>query len=199
MSGSALENLVIVDTPDSDTIIHEHRERVVDVLRRCDLILMCADSEKYLDEATWSLLRPLPGERSVVCVETKAHERGSEKAHWLTRLQEQGFAVAGYFRVCALRSLDRKLGGGKPGEDEYEIPALEDFLQHELTKERIGRIKRANVAGLLSKTAGALEERIGPVASGLANAGNLTESADIPAPVKHPLPQPQHMVPAPCG
>ena len=161
VSGSALENLVLVDTPDSDTIVTEHRERVIEVLAKCDLILMCADAEKYLDEATWSLLRPLRDERTIACVETKASAAPSIREHWLARLAQEGFAVGEYFRVNSLRSLDRKIAGAEIGPDEYDFASLENFLQHELGRERIARIKRSNTAGLLSKTLATLRERVG--------------------------------------
>lgn len=160
-SGSALENLVIVDTPDSDTIVREHRGLVEEALAESDLVVMCADSEKYLDEATWSLLRPLKDERAIVCVETKATPAPSVREDWLRRMEAAGFRVAGYFRVNSTRTFDRKVAGGAPAEDEYDFQALEAFLAKELTEDRIRRIKRSNTAGLLSKTVGTLAERIG--------------------------------------
>lgn len=151
-SRSALENLVIIDTPDSDTVVRHHRTLVDQVLRQCDLILLCASAEKYLDEATWSLLRPLQGQRSLVCIETKAHGPGSIREHWLQRLQDEGFEAPKYFRVNALRALDRKLAGEPPSPEEFDFERLEQFLRQELTTERIARIKRSNAAGLLTKT-----------------------------------------------
>tara|TARA_R110001592_G_scaffold160040_4_gene391945 strand:+ start:784 stop:2400 length:1617 start_codon:yes stop_codon:yes gene_type:complete len=154
---SALEHLVLIDTPDSDSIAHIHRERTIDVLKQCDLIVLCASTEKYLDEATWSLLRPLRGQRAMICVETKAGPHPSVKEHWLERLKDQGFEVGPYFRVNALRTLDRKMAGTPAGDDEYDGPAFDEFLREELTRERIARIKRSNVAGLLQKATGQLE------------------------------------------
>jgi predicted GTPase len=162
VSGSALEHLVIVDTPDSDTVVKEHREIVSDVLAQCDLIVMCGSSDKYLDEATWSLLRPLQRERTMVCVETKAHEQTpSIREHWLARLEEQGFTIAEYFRVNALRTFDRKVAGRAPSADEFDFPRLEQFLRRELTRDRIRRIKRSNAVGLITKTVTQLHERVG--------------------------------------
>lgn len=175
---SALEHLAIVDTPDSDTIILEHRERVIEVLRRCDLILLCGTAEKYLDEATWSLLRPLQGERTMICVETKATgDDNAIRAHWLKRLEEQGFQIAAYFRVQALRSLDRKIKGGDALPEELDFPRLEHFLAQELNKERIARIKRSNASGLLGKTVRQLHERLAPSQSKLATLQQLLEQA----------------------
>jgi GTPase SAR1 family protein len=162
VSGSALEHLVIIDTPDSDTIVRDHRRSVQDALAQSDLLIMCASAEKYLDEATWSLLRPLQGERTVVCVETKARGGGGlVREHWLGRLSDQGFAVADYFRVNALQTLDRKLAGrDEPDGDELDWPRFEAFLQHELGRERILRIKRSNALGLLRKTVARVRDRV---------------------------------------
>lgn len=162
VSGSALENLVIVDTPDSDTIVRRHRRTVQEALARCDLILICASAEKYLDEATWALLRPLQGERTMVCVETKARGGGGLiREHWLGRLGDQGFHVDDYFRVNALHTLDRKLAGrDRPDPEELDWARFEAFLQHELSRERIHRIKRSNALGLLHKTLARLRDRV---------------------------------------
>jgi energy-coupling factor transporter ATP-binding protein EcfA2 len=160
VSGSALEQLVIVDTPDSDTIAKAHRESVIKILQQCDLIFMCADSEKYLDEATWSLLRPLQNERALACIETKASQAASVKDHWLGRLEKEGFTPSGYFRVNSLRTFDRKLAGAEPSEEEYEFPALEQFLRKELSQDQIRRIKRSNASGLLTKTVTTLVENL---------------------------------------
>lgn len=155
---SALEHLVLIDTPDSDTIVRAHRGLVEHVLKSCDLVLLCGSPEKYLDDATWSLLRPLRGLRGLVCIETKSEGPSRIREHWLDHLKQQGFDVTGYFRVNALRTLDRKLAGSAPKEDEFDFPRFEAFLRDELTRERIARIKRSNAAGLLSKTVLRLNE-----------------------------------------
>lgn len=179
ISGSALEHLVIIDTPDSDTIVREHRQSVIEVLSRCDLIMLCGSPDKYLDEATWALLRPLRGERTLVCVETKAETTDGIREHWLGRLAEQGFHVADYFRVNALRSLDRKVAGRPPGTDELDLPRLEAYLQEELNAERIARIKHSNVAGLLSKTVVRLDEQVGEAAAALEEVESRLRAADL--------------------
>lgn len=177
-SGSALEHLVIVDTPDSDTIVREHRALVEEALAECDLVVMCADSEKYLDEATWSLLRPVKDERAIVCVETKASAAPSVEADWLERMKKAGFRVSGYFRVNSTRTFDRKIAGGSAGSDEYDFEALEGFLAKELTADRIRRIKRSNTAGLLTKTVATLDERVGVREEGLAELGKKLDAVE---------------------
>jgi GTPase SAR1 family protein len=152
-SGSALEHLVLVDTPDSDTVVREHREIVVQALAVCDLVLVCGSPEKYLDDATWSLLEPLKSERAFVLVETKADDRTEPVLpHWTRAFADRGFRAAAGFRVNALRAFERKLRGGDPGPGEHDFSGLEAFLRDELTAEQVRRIKRSNTLGLLRKT-----------------------------------------------
>ncbi len=176
---SALEHLVLIDTPDSDTVVKQHREQTRRVLDQCDVILLCATAEKYLDEATWSLLRPLRGQRTLVCVETKAREKNDITAHWAERLREAGFDIPPdlFFRVNALHAFDRKLAGNKPEAAELDFPKLEGFLRHELTRERIARIKRSNVAGLLSKMVARLHERVSGMTPAPEELRNMLETA----------------------
>lgn len=158
---SALDRIALIDTPDSDTIVKEHRRIVEQVLQECDLVLLCANDEKYLDEATWSLLYPLRGLRAMACVETRVNrEDDTIREHWLSRLREHGFQVEHYFRVNALHALDRKLALSAARENEFEFNGLETFLHHELDRERVARIKTSNAAGLLAKTVESLHERI---------------------------------------
>ena len=161
VSGSALEHLVIIDTPDSDTIVREHRKTVEEALIQCDVIMICGSPEKYLDEATWSLLRPLQDERTVICVETKANEdTPSVRDHWTKRLRAEHFEIADYFRVSARSTLDRKLRSA-PIDGEFDFERLERFLRDELTTEQVRRIKRSNAVGLLNKTLARLKARVG--------------------------------------
>ena len=153
---SALEHLILIDTPDSDTIVREHRDIVADVLTQCDLVFLCGTTEKYLDDATWSLLRPLKRERALVCIETKARADGQGIGeHWRARLGEHGLEPTAYFRVNALKALDQKLAGAAP-DDGFDFAQLEAFLRDELDRDRIQSIKRSNVAGLLAGIARAV-------------------------------------------
>lgn len=179
VSGSALEHLVLIDTPDSDTIVREHREHVIEVLKKSDLILICAGPEKYLDEATWSLLRPLQGERRMVCVETKARpETAPVRDHWLRRLKEEGFDVEQYFRVSARETLDRKIQGEPLDERSGEFAALEAFLRDTLTQDTIRRIKKSNVSGLLRKSLNVLNNEVAAEAEKLATAESRMDALE---------------------
>ena len=149
---SALEQIALIDTPDSDTIVKEHRTIVEQVLQECDLILLCADGEKYLDEATWSLLYPLRDIRAMVCVETRVTRTDTDvRDHWLMHLRDKGFHIERYFRVNALRSLDRKLALLNDIGEEFDFTALESYLRT-FDREHVARIKSSNAWGLLAKT-----------------------------------------------
>ncbi len=179
VSRSALDHIALIDTPDSDTIVKEHRQIVEQVLQECDLILLCADSEKYLDEATWSLLRPLCGLRALVCVETKVRRTDEAvKEDWLRRLNTAGFHVDNYFRVNSLRALDRKLSAAAATSEEFDFPALEQYLRHELDKERVARIKSSNAAGLLARTVERLYETVLQEEKKIAALQDALEEAD---------------------
>ncbi|MCL4215644.1 MAG: hypothetical protein KJ052_01345, partial [Candidatus Hydrogenedentes bacterium] len=66
-----------------------------------------------------------------------------------------------------------------PGPDEFEFPKLEAFLRDQLTKEQSRRIKRSNVAGLLTKTLGTLDERIAGRSSELEALGEKLDALDL--------------------
>lgn len=145
---STLENIVIIDTPDTDTVIKEHREFVKKVLEKCDLILLCGFKDKYLEDATWSLIRELKNERSFVLVETRLESLDdSIMSDWLEKLENEQIFPLATFRVNALRALDRKLGIASGG-DEFDFDKLEKFLAQQLTEQKILQIKTSNVSGL---------------------------------------------------
>lgn len=158
---SALENLVLIDTPDSDSIAGEHRVRLQEVLRHCDVILLCATQEKYLDEDTWAPVRPLRGERRFVCVETKAgHTDEPFEEDWRARLEGEGFTIDRHFRIEAKAAFKQKLDGRPLDGDAYEFPALEAYLHEQQNTQSIAHIKRSNAAGLLRKTVARLHQRL---------------------------------------
>ncbi len=151
---SALDNIVLIDTPDTDTVIKEHRNFTKKMVEKCDLILLCGNEDKYLEEATWSIIREVNKERGFVLVETKiSADKPSIMGDWLEKLKQNGIEPMAYFRVNALRALDRKLGIKSEGmdTDEYDFQKLEEFFARQLTDAKIRQIKTANVHGLIEK------------------------------------------------
>lgn len=151
---SVLDNIVLIDTPDTDTVIKEHRNFTKKMVEKCDLILLCGNGDKYLEEATWSIIREVNKERGFVLVETKiTSESPSIMDDWLAKLQSDGIEPLTYFRVNALRALNRKLGTKSEDMEtnEFDFPKLENFLTRQLTDAKIRQIKTANVHGLIEK------------------------------------------------
>lgn len=158
---SALDNIVLIDTPDTDTVIKEHRNFTKKMVEKCDLILLCGNEDKYLEEATWSIIREVNKERGFVLVETKmSANKPSIMEDWLGKLKQNGIEPMAYFRVNALRVLDRKLGVKSEGADtnEYDFHKLEEFLARQLTEAKIRQIKTANVHGLIEKMIKKIDE-----------------------------------------
>ncbi|WP_326795966.1 YfjP family GTPase [Streptomyces sp. NBC_01808] len=64
-----LRGLVLVDLPDHDSAVDEHRRRVEDLLRRVDAVIWVVDPEKYADAALHErYLQPLAGYAEVMFV-----------------------------------------------------------------------------------------------------------------------------------
>lgn len=151
---SALDNIVLIDTPDTDTVVKEHRDFTKKMVEKCDLIFLCGNGDKYLEEATWSIIREVNKERGFVLVETKMTSRTpSIMDDWLQKLKSDGIEPLAYFRVNALRALNRKLGTKSEDKetDEFDFSKLENFLAQQLTDAKIRQIKTANVHGLIEK------------------------------------------------
>lgn len=52
----SLSNLVLVDTPDFDSVLEANRNAAADVFERCDAVLFITDAVKYADQASWNYL-----------------------------------------------------------------------------------------------------------------------------------------------
>ena len=158
---SALDNIVLIDTPDTDTVIKEHRNFTKKMIEKCDLILLCGNGDKYLEEATWSIIREVNKERGFVLVETKmTTETPSIMEDWLEKLKRDGIEPLNYFRVNALRALNRKLGTKSEDTEtnEFDFSKLEDFLARQLTDAKIRQIKTVNIHGLIEKMVTRLDD-----------------------------------------
>ena len=153
-----LGDLVLVDTPDTDSIRTEHCARVEELLERADVVLFCATQQKYKNEKSLALLRPLRDERKVVCIQTRADEDADIRDDWLERLRSEGFRIEHCFHISAEHALHRKLGDG-PAGDEFEFGRLEEYLDHKLPPERRS-IKEDNLAGAVRNTLDAAAARV---------------------------------------
>lgn len=153
-----LEGLILIDTPDVDSVVAEHAARVEALLKQVDVVLFCASQQKYKDDRGMALLRPLRDERKVICVQTRADEDEDIRTDWKARLESEGFDIDRCYLVSARNALRRKAGGDMAGE-AFEFDRLETFLRDQLPPQREA-IKTHNLFGAVLNTVDALENRI---------------------------------------
>ena len=153
--GSPLKNIVLIDTPDWDSTNARHCETALEVLRQCDLILLCADAQKYLVDKTRRILAPLKNKREIVCVQTQVDsDDPAVRKDWQRYMEQEGFSVRHYFPVNALNAWNRIVAGrAEPVSDEYEFSVLKNFLAETLDLEYNRKIKEANLFELLNTCA----------------------------------------------
>jgi len=155
----ALQELVLIDTPDTDSIKTEHGALVESLLSRADVVLFCATQEKYKDEKSLSLLRPIRGERTIVCVQTHADEEQDIRADWLDMLKQEDFVVNRCFRVSGTAAFAHASGESVPEDGLYEFAGLEHYLKEKLPPERRS-IKEQNLAGAIRGTLDTLDAQL---------------------------------------
>lgn len=148
-----LKNIVLIDTPDWDSAKTEHQAVAQEVLGHCDLILLCAESEKYKIHKTWAVLEALKNKRGIVCVQTRVDR--SDPAiweDWRNFMLRQGFSIHNYFEVNALNAWKR-LEGSQENEagPVFQFDALKSFLYESLTDKYNEAIKKSNVEEMLSR------------------------------------------------
>ena len=153
-----LDDLILIDTPDTDSIETEHCERVTQLLERADVVVFCATQQKYKNEKSISLLRPVKNEHKIVCVQTRADEDADIRKDWSERLADEGVPAEHCFRVSAARALERKLDGATP-RDGFEFAELDEYIKQKLPPERTS-IKRRNLDGALANTLGYLLDKL---------------------------------------
>lgn len=79
-SGVATSGLVLLDLPDHDSVVREHRRRAERVVRRADLLVWVVDPQKYADAALHDdFLRPLAGRDDVMVVVLNQADRLTEE------------------------------------------------------------------------------------------------------------------------
>jgi predicted GTPase len=161
-----LDSLVLVDMPDTDSVRTEHAERVRQLLQQADVVLFCSTQQKYANEQSIALLRPLRGQRKIVCIQTRADQDPDIRRDWLEHLSRQGLAVDVCFRVSALAAFLRKTGAGIERE-AFDFESLEQYLREKLPPER-AHIKRENLEGAVRSTIEFLGERVAARESELA-------------------------------
>ncbi|MFQ5506697.1 MAG: GTPase, partial [Planctomycetota bacterium] len=137
-----LRQKVLVDTPDLDSFITEHRRITTTLLKRAGLVLYVFSPEKYLEERTWSVLHEERCFSASAAVLNKADRLTAEELGRVTEDLIERFAGVGLpairvFRTAANAGLD------EASAESYELDDLSAFLEHELQEGDVMRLLRA--------------------------------------------------------
>lgn len=155
----ALEQKILVDTPDLDSNDLANRDKLIHLLPVADIVLYVGSQEKYHDRLGWELFLHQRKRRAFAFVLNKwdrcthAAASGLRPDEDLLRdLHSEGFQSPLLFRICAQSWVDR---GSSNGEAPPNLPEGEQFtellhwLEMGLTRLEIEAIKARGVSQLL--------------------------------------------------
>jgi hypothetical protein len=155
----ALEQKILVDTPDLDSNDLANRERLQQLLPAADVVLYVGSQEKYRDRLGWDLLLEQRRRRAFAFVLNKwdrcLHSEGGMRPDQdLVRdLRGEGFDNPVLFRTCAQfwaeRSPAGEANGALPEGEQFE--ELVRWLETGLTRLEIEAIKARGVSQLLQQ------------------------------------------------
>jgi hypothetical protein len=183
----ALEQKILVDTPDLDSNDLANREKLLRLLPVADIVLYVGSQEKYHDKLGWELFLQQRKRRAFAFVLNKwdrcLHQSDSgvrPDEDLLRDLQAEGFQSPLLFRTCAQLWVDRaSLANGSPSGNGVVSPPerpegeqftdLVQWLEMGLTRLEIEAIKARGVSQLLDHMGQALTAASPP---------DLTETAE---------------------
>jgi hypothetical protein len=117
----ALEQKILVDTPDVDSTVVANRDKLVHLLPVADVVIYVGSQEKYHDEIGWELFLQQRKRRAFAFVLNKWDRclnptttglRPDED--WLRDLKDQGFESPLLFRTCAQHWVDKARASEPP-------------------------------------------------------------------------------------
>ncbi|GIW70643.1 MAG: hypothetical protein KatS3mg102_0185 [Planctomycetota bacterium] len=180
---AALRHKAVVDAPDLDSMELDNRARLAQALAVADVVAVVASPEKYADRELFELLARYRGERAFVFVLNRLDLGIPPEVveDFRRELEAAGFSRPRLFCLSALAAARATSGEEPDAGPRGEFPQLQAFLERELTRTRIRRIKRANLlqlaAALLARAAGLLPAelagrlaRLQPAAAAVAHA-----------------------------
>jgi hypothetical protein len=155
----ALEQKILVDTPDLDSNDLSNRDKLMRLLPVADIVLYVGSQEKYHDRLGWELFLQQRKRRAFAFVLNKWDRCLHQDAgglrpdeDLLRDLESEGFQSPLLFRTCAQMWVDRASSNGEapPGLPEGEqFKELTDWLEMGLTRLEIEAIKARGVSQLL--------------------------------------------------
>ncbi len=143
-----LRDKVIIDAPDFDSTVFENRILLDAALSVSDLVLCVVTAEKYLSRELFERLRAHRRGLSFVFVVNKADLGGADlvAGDFEKTLAEAGFERPRTVRISGRAALAGRLEGIPADEIEEagEFGVLVSFLERELDRTRVRRIKTSN-------------------------------------------------------
>ncbi len=168
---AALEQKVLVDTPDLDSNDLTNREKFLTLLPIADIVLYVGSQEKYHDRLGWELFKQQRQRRAFAFVLNKwdrclTGESGLRPDDdWLRDLKAEGFQNPLLFRTSAQRWLEaaqNHSGDGPPPPppdlpEGEQFPQLRQWLELGLSRLEIEAVKARGVGQLLTHLQQAVE------------------------------------------
>jgi hypothetical protein len=153
----ALEQKILVDTPDLDSNDLSNREKLISLLPVADVVLYVGSQEKYHDKLGWELFLQQRRRRAFAFVLNKwdrcvqSASSGVRPDHdLLCDLQGEGFQSPLLFRTCAQLWVDGGSANGTASPPEGEqFAELVRWLELGLTRLEIEAIKARGISQLL--------------------------------------------------
>lgn len=151
-----LRDKILIDTPDYDSTVVDHRRQMQAALERADVVLFVTTAEKYKDLAGASWLRRYGQGKLFLFVLNRADEGLGQDLIDDVRAQIEalGFPTAEPFVISARDALAAKQALEPVGGEFAELEAL---LARELDAKRIRAVKEANLGELVRRLIGRLE------------------------------------------
>lgn len=84
------ESVALIDTPDLDSDVVEHRSRAIEVIRAADAVIFVTTSSRYGDASPWEVLRSVAGKPLVVVVNRLQTRASGARNDLAARLRAEG-------------------------------------------------------------------------------------------------------------
>lgn len=167
-SQGGLEGKTLIDSPDADSAVTEHRAMLEEALAVADLVFVVVTEEKYLSSVVLGLMAAYREGREFALVFNKADritDRGVVDDFRRTAASA-GFEDAPLFTVSAQAAFQR--GSSDPATGQFE--ELRAFIADGLDRARLAEIATSNLAERASAAGVAIRSALPPAWEGAADA-----------------------------
>lgn len=152
-----LRHKMLVDSPDLDSFMVQHRATTKSLLKRSSLVLYVFSPERYLEERTWSILRTETEFSAAAAILNKVDRVGSpEELEQITTDLRAHFAAVGHgdiriFRLNARAHVPDSSGFLPDLAPEVDdMVALRAYIERELQGSEIARLLRKQRESVIS-------------------------------------------------